>query len=163
MISYHFLFTSSKLYVIQTRTKVGGVHKLIKQSWKEIIENKLCYSINPDFIMLFGSYAKGEVREDSDLDIAYFTKKEISDYERFMIAGQLANELKIETIDLVDIKQIDTVFAAQIFFTGILIYCKDESLFIKQRMKALSMYVTLNEQRKHILQGIDERGFIYEE
>lgn len=113
--------------------------------------------------MLFGSYATGKVREDSDLDIAYFSKKEISDFERFIIAGQLANELKIETVDLVDIKQIDTVFAAQIFFTGVLIYCKDENQFIKQRMKALSMYVTLNEQRKNILQEIDERGYIYEE
>ncbi|MDT9757069.1 nucleotidyltransferase domain-containing protein [Heyndrickxia coagulans] len=32
--------------------------------------------INPDFIILFGSYAKGYARPDSDVDIA-FTKKAV--------------------------------------------------------------------------------------
>ena len=64
-------------------------------------------------------------------------------------------------MDLIDIKKIDTVFAAQIFSTGVLLACADQSEFIKQRMKALSMYASLNEQRAEILRSIEERGSIY--
>ncbi|MFD2131223.1 nucleotidyltransferase domain-containing protein [Pseudogracilibacillus auburnensis] len=136
--------------------------KLIRKNWKEVVENTLSNVIDPDFILIFGSYAKGSERVGSDLDIAYFSHNKLSDYDRFLIAQQLAEQLKTE-VDLVNIKTIDTVFAAQIFFTGKLISCKDRNEFNKQRMKALSMYVTLNEQRKKIIEQVDERGYIYEE
>lgn len=71
------------------------------------------------------------------------------------------NACNIE-IDLVDLKQIDTVFAAQIFFTGELIYCSDENVFIRERMKIYSMYVTLNEQRAEILDAIEKRGNVFD-
>lgn len=55
------------------------------------------------------------------------------------------------------------MFAAQIFSSGIVIDCKDENTFVKERMKALSMYVTLNEQRAEILKAIEDRGSVYGE
>ncbi|WP_443136998.1 nucleotidyltransferase domain-containing protein [Lysinibacillus sp. JNUCC 51] len=36
--------------------------------------------------MVFGSYAHGSAREDSDLDIGYFADKSLSGYERFLLA-----------------------------------------------------------------------------
>src|SRR5690625_2226956 len=141
---------------------IGGSPTLIPNKWIEIIKKTLSDSIKPGFIILFGSYAKNNARSSSNLDIAYFTEEKVTDYNRFIIAQQLANQLKKE-VDLVDIKRIDIVFAAQIFSTGVLIYCKDKNEFIKQRMKALSMYTTLNEQRSNLLKEIDERGYIYEE
>lgn len=135
---------------------------MIQDKWAETIKTILSKKIDPDFIILFGSYATGKTRENSDLDLAFFTEKDISDYERFIIAQELADAIKVE-VDLIDIIKVDTVFAAQIFFNGTLIACKDENQFIKQRMRALSMYATLNEQRKDLLKAIDERGYIYEE
>ncbi|WP_337991947.1 hypothetical protein [Lysinibacillus sp. JNUCC 51] len=55
------------------------------------------------------------------------------------------------------------MFAAQIFSSGMVIDCQDENAFVKERMKALSMYVTLNEQRAGILKAIEERGSVYGE
>lgn len=132
---------------------------MVSNHLTNIIKEVLQARVQPSFILLFGSYAKGIEREDSDLDIAYFSKTVISNYERFLLAGDLALKCKVD-VDLVDVKKVDTVFAAQIFSTGVLLDCADENEFIKQRMKAYSMYATLNEQRIDILKGIEERGSV---
>lgn len=112
------------------------------------------------FIIVFGSYAKGNEREDSDLDIALFSEHEISAYERFILAGELASVLGIE-VDLIDIRQIDTVFTMQIFSHGVPIYIEDPNQFYTQRMRAYSMYLSLNEQRAPVIQSIKERGSVF--
>lgn len=112
------------------------------------------------FIIVFGSYAKGNEREDSDLDIALFSEHEIPAYERFILAGELASALGIE-VDLIDIRQIDTVFTMQIFSQGVPIYIEDLNQFYIQRMRAYSMYFAFNEQRAPVIQSIKERGSVF--
>lgn len=134
----------------------------LQQNWEKVVVEKLALAVNPAFVIVFGSYAQGSAREDSDLDIAYFAEKQLSAYDRFILAGEIAQSCNVD-VDLVDIKTVDTVFAAQIFSRGNVIDCKDENTFVKERMKALSMYVTLNEQRAEILKAIEERGSVYGE
>lgn len=133
---------------------------MIPTHWQETIEQILQKHIQPHFFLLFGSYARGTAREESDLDIAYFSDHLLAHYERFLIAGEIAAFCGVE-VDLVDLRQVDTVFEAQIYSTGELLACEDKNLFYKQRMKAYSMYATLNEQRAEILSAIEERGTIY--
>lgn len=116
--------------------------------------------VQPDFILLFGSFAKGNAREDSDIDLAYFSKHPLSSYERFNLAGELATVANRE-VDLVDIKRIDTVFTMEIFEQGIPIYIRDENEFTRQKIRAYSMYATLSEQRAPILEAIKERGSVF--
>ncbi|EAZ86574.1 nucleotidyltransferase domain-containing protein [Lysinibacillus fusiformis] len=116
--------------------------------------------LNPAFIILFGSFAKGTARHDSDIDLAYFSEQQLSSYERFTLAGDLAI-LAGREVDLVDIKQIDTVFTMQIFSEGVPIYIKNENEFSRQKMRAYSMYATLNEQRAPIIDAIKERGSVF--
>lgn len=125
---------------------------------KQIIE-KLKQHLDPDFIILFGSFAKGTTHAESDVDLAFFSDKQLSSYERFLIAGELALIVEKE-VDLVDIKQIDTVFTLQIFEQGVPIYIKNENEFTRQKMRAYSMYATLNEQRMAIINSIKERGSV---
>ena len=115
---------------------------------------------NVSFFILFGSFAKGIIHAESDIDIAYFSNKQLSSYERFILAGELALIAGRE-VDLVDIKQIDTVFTMQIIEQGIPIYIRDENEFIRQKMCAYSMYATLNEQRAPIIDAIKERGSVF--
>ena len=61
----------------------------------------------------------------------------------FLVAGKCQVD-----VDLVDIKQVDKVFAIQIILAGVLLDCADENEFIKQRMKAYPMYATQNEQKE---------------
>lgn len=117
-------------------------------------------TINPAFILLFGSFAKGTNREDSDIDLAYFSKEPLSAYERFLVAGELA-AIAGREVDLVDIKQIDTVFTMQIFEQGIPIYVDDENEYVRQKMRAYSMYATLCEQRAPVINAIKERGSVF--
>jgi len=120
-----------------------------------LLKNKL----NPDFIILFGSSAKGTVHDMSDVDLAYFSKQRLSSYERFLFASELAIICERE-VDLIDIKEIDTVFTMQIFEHGIPIDVQDENEYTRQKMRAYSMYATLNEQRAPIIEAIKERGSV---
>lgn len=116
--------------------------------------------VNPDFIILFGSFAKGTVHDESDLDLAYFSKQPLSSYERFMLAADLA-AIADREVDLVDLKKIDTVFTMQVFEQGVPIYIQDENEYTRQKMRAYSMYATLNEQRAPIIEAIKERGSVF--
>ena len=132
---------------------------LNKEIQQQLI-NTMNKQLDTDFIMLFGSFAKGTAREDSDVDLAYFSNQKLSSYERFTLAGDLATIAGRE-VDLIDLKQIDTVFTMQIFSEGVPIYIKDDNEFTRQKMRAYSMYATLNEQRAPILKAIKERGSVF--
>lgn len=132
------------------------LNKEIKEQLITIIKQRL----NPDFIILFGSFAKGTTHDKSDIDLAYFSEQQLSSYERFILAGELAEIAKCE-VDIIDIKKIDTVFTMQIFEQGIPIYIKNKNEFTRQRMRAYSMYATLSEQRAPIIEAIKERGSVF--
>ncbi|QOY35487.1 type VII toxin-antitoxin system MntA family adenylyltransferase antitoxin [Anaerobacillus isosaccharinicus] len=127
----------------------------------ESIKKRLITRVSPSLIYLFGSYAKGTEHASSDIDIAYMSDVVLSDYERFMLAEELASELN-KDVDLVDLKLATTVFQTQIIATGKLIYCTDELLKMKFEMLTLKMYAKLNEERQVVLDKIRESGEVYE-
>lgn len=134
---------------------------MIEKKLEKRLIHRIKKEVQPAFMILFGSFAKNTDDEKSDIDIAYFSEKEISHYDRFILANKLSTIAKRE-VDLVDIKQVDTVFAIQIFSEGIPIYIGDENTFIAQRMRAYSMYVTLNEQRAPVMEAIKESGRVFD-
>lgn len=138
-----------------------GVYKMNSDTLQNIREF-LIKKINPIFIIVFGSYAKGSTHHDSDIDIAFYADDaQLNTYDLFIIAQELADNLKIE-VDLVDLQTASTVFKAQIYTTGVVIYSTDDTLLQKKQMTALSMYAKLNEERQDILKKIDVSGCIYE-
>ena len=78
-----------------------------------------------------------------------------------MLAQELDALLKRE-VNLVNIAETSTVFQAQIYTTGTVIYSEDDTLRMNEQMKALKMYAKLNEERKGVLRKVDESGSIYE-
>lgn len=133
---------------------------MLQQEIQEKIIKHLQVELDPVFIILFGSYAKGTNREDSDIDLAYVSERRLTSYERFIVANELAEITGLE-VDLLDIKQIDTVFTMQIFSEGIPIFIQNQSEYTRQKMRAYSMYATLSEQRAEIIEGIKERGSVF--
>jgi uncharacterized protein len=94
--------------------------------------------------------------------VAFYNQdSSLSTYEIFLLAQELADILKID-VDLVNLGTASTVFKAQIYTTGTVIYSKDDTLLRNQQMTALSMYAKLNEERKNILKNISESGSVYE-
>lgn len=127
---------------------------------KNIIVEYLIDKLRPKFIYLFGSFAKGEGREDSDIDIAIYTDEEINGYDLFIISNKLSFEVK-RNVEIVDLKQIDTVFASQIVGNREELYCEDEIVKGNYNIRVFKNYAKLNEERKVILDAIERDGRIY--
>lgn len=134
---------------------------MLSEEQQTQIKQILIPILNPVFILVFGSYALGCPRKNSDIDIAFFCEdKNLDAYEVFLLAGELADALKTD-VDLVDLSQATPVFQTQIFQTGKVIYCIDERKRVIEHAKALRMYADLNEQRQPVLKQIIQRGYIY--
>ena len=125
---------------------------------KETIE--LLKEFNPIIIYFFGSASRGELRNDSDIDIAFLPDKDIDEYTCFMKEQEIADIFKRD-VDLIDLKKASTVFKAQIVGTGNIIYCIDEVKKAYFEMRSLKEYALLNEERQEILKNIKESGSVY--
>ncbi|MBF8983130.1 nucleotidyltransferase domain-containing protein [Lutibacter sp. B2] len=125
------------------------------------IKSFLIEKIDPIFLYIFGSAVEGYFREDSDIDIGFFSDKKINGYDIFMIKEELADILKRD-IDLVDLKESSTVFKAQVVGTGEVIYSRDENILSEFRIRSFKEYSFLNDEREEILERVKKEGKIYE-
>ncbi|GAA0739148.1 type VII toxin-antitoxin system MntA family adenylyltransferase antitoxin [Clostridium oceanicum] len=128
---------------------------LLKKATELLIDK-----VEPFIIYLFGSGGKNELREDSDIDIAFISDNEVSSYKSFMIAQELADIFKRD-VDLVNLRDSSTVFKVQVVGNGKKIYCNDEKRRMYFEMRVFKEYALLNEERAEILKNIKERGNIY--
>lgn len=127
----------------------------------EFIKKILLEKTSAFIIILFGSAADGRVRSDSDIDLAFLSGKNLSGYEVFCIAQELADELG-KNVDLIDMSKASTVFKAIILGTGKIIYSSDVNRKHEFQIKTFKDYALLNEERKVVLDKIRERGSVYE-
>lgn len=130
------------------------------ESIKDKIKTELLKYIAADMIILFGSFSKHQMNDDSDIDIAFLSKDEIHGYDLFMIAQKLADLLGRD-VDLVDLGKASTVFAVQIIAYGVVLYDNDWYANAVFKMRTYKKYALLNEERQCILDKIKERGSIY--
>ncbi len=124
------------------------------------IKEVLVTELAPSLLFLFGSRAKGGFRGDSDLDLAYLSVQDITEYDQYMLAQKLA-KLSGHEVDLIDLNKASTVLKAQIVGMGKLIYCRDQTFKANYVIRTLKEYALLNEERKEILERIKKEGVIY--
>ncbi|HCQ88668.1 MAG TPA: nucleotidyltransferase domain-containing protein [Clostridium sp.] len=120
----------------------------------------LVEKLQPNLIYLFGSFAKGEGREDSDIDLAIHVDGKIDEYELFTLANELSFIVKRD-VQLINLKNISTVFSAQIVGTREIIYSIEENKRIEYEIRAFKDYAKLNEERQVVLDAIKKDGKIY--
>lgn len=104
-------------------------------------------------IVVFGSFALGMQNQESDVDLAIRTDKEISKNEIFSISGELEEILKRD-VDLIDLKQIQDGFRYEILINGVTIYSKDELNFENYKLDMYREYLELNESRQEIIKNM---------
>ncbi len=111
---------------------------------------------------LYGSRAQGYAGSDSDVDLGLLWPfgKSPTAVELFGFANQL-EDLLGASVDLVDMRQTNTVMQFQILTTGERILCLDEYACAEFEMVCYSMYQRLEEERKYIMQDILDRGSVY--
>lgn len=92
------------------------------------------------FIVIFGSYALGAERPDSDLDIAILTKK-TPDYALFTSAfGRISDVFAGKNVDVRFLNGADPLFTMQVVRDGILLY-GDQDDYDVFRMLANRRYI----------------------
>ncbi len=107
-------------------------------------------------VYLFGSAAHGELRSDSDLDVAFLGSTAPDSEAVFRAAQDLTLRIGRE-IDVLDLSRASTVMRAQVVGSGRRIFTGDESATDTFEMLALSDYARLEEERAETISSFLER------
>ena len=111
-------------------------------------------------VYLFGSVVTEHFTEDSDIDIAVLTSEPMDALLRWKLIRQLAIALNRD-VDLVDLSIASTVMQFQVVSTGERIFTEDATAMEWWELKVYQLYLTLNDDRKPILEAIQQTGRIY--
>jgi uncharacterized protein len=149
------------MFAIMRVSQIIEVFPMDNKIQTEIV-NFLTKEVSPYLIYIFGSTVKGTSNNNSDIDTAYLSDQDFNGYEIFMLAQKLAEIINID-VDLINLNKASTVFQGQIVSTGKAIYCLDNKIRMDYEMKSLKMYAKLSEERKHIIDKIQESGTVFNE
>ncbi|WLR52626.1 nucleotidyltransferase domain-containing protein [Bacillus tianshenii] len=133
---------------------------MLTNSELKMLVDFLLEKLSPAVIYLFGSEAADQTHQSSDIDLAFLSETSISDYERFMLAQELATITKRD-VDLIDLNKTTTVFQIQVISTGKVLYCDNETKLAEFEVLVMKKYARLNEERQAIIDDIIERGNVY--
>lgn len=115
-------------------------------------------------IYLFGSAAKGRMRDDSDVDVAvllpHVRAKELGSLALSDLAFDLMKALRRD-VDLVNLRLVSTVLQKQVIENGIVLFCANDYAREEFEMLTISFYQKLNEERAGILQSLKEDRGVY--
>jgi len=109
---------------------------------------------------LFGSAATGDLRPESDLDIAVLMQHPLSSLKLHEFSEKIAQGMGRD-VDLIDLGSASTVLQMQVLSTGKRIICNDVLDVGSFEDRVFSDYARLNEERSGILEDIRARGSIY--
>ena len=115
-------------------------------------------------VYLFGSFGTEDERQDSDVDIALLLppmqSRQEQDLQTSPCRASLVRLLRRD-VDLINARLVSTVFQKEIIANGRLIYCADQYAVEEFEMIVLSLYQTLNEERREILDSFAADGRAY--
>jgi len=115
-------------------------------------------------IYVFGTYGTADEWPDSDVDIAVLLPPEHGHRQPHLMLTPchygLAEALG-KSVDLLNAREVSTVFQKEIVESGRRVYSKDDNAVAEFEMLTLSHYQKLNEERKAILDSFKETGRAY--
>jgi predicted nucleotidyltransferase len=115
-------------------------------------------------IYLFGSYATEDQWPDSDIDLAMLLPpqkaKSVSLLELNSFSAAISDYMR-KQVDLINIRQVSTVFQKEIIATGRILYCAMQYAVDEFEMLVMSYYQKLNEERREILDDFLRTGRAY--
>ena len=131
---------------------------------EEIIKIIVAHYPQVQGIYLFGSRATGEEWPTSDIDIALLLPPLQSRHEpssAIAACGAALADCTRKEVDLVNVRQVSTVFQKEIVTTGRVLYCGDRYALEEFEMLVLSYYQKLNEERQELLADFLRDGRAY--
>lgn len=105
-------------------------------------------------LYLFGTYGTADEWPDSDVDIALLLPPEEAKKAGTLMMSDLLFALEKtlkKDVDLINLRQVSTVFQKEIVFSGRRIFIADEYAGDEFEMLVLSFYQKLNDERAEVL------------
>jgi predicted nucleotidyltransferase len=108
-------------------------------------------------VWLFGSFAEGRARPDSDVDIAILPEHPIEQDDDYLEKlGRLSMRFG-RLVDLVDLRKAPPVLRFEIFSDGLRIATRDPVACDFFETTAISAYQRLNVERREVMEAARER------
>jgi len=103
-------------------------------------------------VYIFGSQNDGTATGKSDVDIAYLSKKTLSNVKRWDVSQKLTSSLS-KDVDLIELATTNTIFRYQILSKGSRIYGEGYEVESFETL-AYSCYLRATQERKPIVEEI---------
>lgn len=116
-------------------------------------------------IYLFGSNGTPQERADSDVDVAVLLPSAAARESGSLALSELhlaLQEALRKDVDLVNLRQVSTVFQKEITMNGRRVFAGDEYAADEFEMLVLSMYQKLNQERAEIMAAGLQSGRFYD-
>lgn len=97
-------------------------------------------------IWLFGSLARGQQRDDSDIDLAVLAKAPVDAVELFELGLELGVRASRD-VDLLDLRVVSTIMRKEIVSEGELLIAADPTACESFVADSLALYVALREEQ----------------
>jgi uncharacterized protein len=130
----------------------------------DIVRTVLGHYPDTQAIYLFGSYGTKNEWPDSDVDIALLLPPDQAKASRMLAMSPLCSELGSlleKPVDLINLRQVSTVFQKEIITADRRIYTGDAYGADEFEMLVLSFYQKLGEERREILEEFWRTGRAY--
>jgi len=116
--------------------------------------------LKPSFIYLFGTAQRGELRPESDIDVAFYHHDPINPLTLLTTKERLAAALSRD-VDLVDLREANDVIRAQVVGYGDVLSAEEPEVLCERQMRWLKQYVMLNRERAPIIERVKREGVVY--
>ena len=124
---------------------------------KQIITTILKHFPDTQAIYLFGTFGTEFERPDSDIDIALLLPVLTAKTTDSMVFNKCGSDLEScfnGDVDLINLRQANTVFQHEVIHNGQILFNADKSVVDTFEMLTMSFYQKLNDERRPVIQHI---------
>jgi predicted nucleotidyltransferase len=133
---------------------------LSKAQRSAIVTTVLGIASDVQAIYLYGSMARNEGREDSDVDIAVMRLAAVDAPLALKLRTDLSAKLSRD-VDILDLRRTPTEMAFQAVTDGVILHGESDPEVALYENSIMSMYAALQLERREIIADIVARGSVY--
>ena len=125
----------------------------------------------PEIVLgvLFGSYARGQGRPDSDVDCAVLLSEAVPTARyldlRLRVMDGLASAIGRDDVDVAVLNEAPLALAYRVLRDGVLLFCRDHAAYVRYRVRTLNLYFDfaplLERHQELFLKRVSEEGILY--
>ncbi len=128
----------------------------ISDKQKEEI-GKICETFGVTLLLLFGSQVSGKTHDESDIDLAFATKRKLSFKEHAKLNSEFQSILGKNRIDTVDLLTAGPLLKKLIFDEHNSLYIADKELYYSMANYAMKSYIETKPLREYTRQFLHKK------